>query len=80
MAYSNNCTYSTLTVKPCRICPNHIPDIDGCSLNKSAIQMSTELKAKTYEERLRDYEKERQEYLQLSKEALVDLIIKRPDY
>lgn len=42
--------------------------------------MSTELKAKTYEERLRDYEKERQEYLQLSKEALVDLIIKRPDY
>jgi uncharacterized protein YjiS (DUF1127 family) len=34
--------------------------------------------AQTYEERLRDYEKRRQELLQLSKEALVDLIIHRP--
>ena len=89
MAYSDNCLYKQLTAKPCWRCAHHIPDTDRCGLNYLAHSYATETSNKTdvtssysqsYEERLRDYEKKRQEYLQLSKEALVDLIIHRPDY
>ena len=34
--------------------------------------------SQTYEERLREYKRQRNELLRLSKEALVDLIIHRP--
>ena len=77
----NNCPYKELTAPPCWRCPNHIADIDQCSLSSVAHQASaitTAYHAQTYEERLRDYEKRRQELLQLSKEALVDLILHRP--
>lgn len=36
--------------------------------------------AQSYEERLKAYEKKREELLNLSKELLVDLILKRPEY
>lgn len=83
MAYSDSCPYKELTMKPCYTCTHHVPDIDGCSLNYIASRRieygeATGMSAQSYEERLRDYEKKRQEYLILSKEALVDLIIHRP--
>lgn len=83
MAYSNNCSYKELTAPPCWRCNHHIPDIAGCDLNNIAYKTGnnsagTMYCAQSYEERLRDYEKKRQEYLQLSKEALVDLIIHKP--
>jgi uncharacterized protein YjiS (DUF1127 family) len=42
--------------------------------------ISTSCVAQTYEERLSDYEKKRAKLLELSKEALVDLILQRPSY
>lgn len=76
-----NCPYKDLTAPPCWRCPHHIADIDQCDLCSVAHQASAitaACHAQTYEERLRDYEKRRQELLQLSKEALVDLILHRP--
>jgi uncharacterized protein YjiS (DUF1127 family) len=76
-----NCPYKGLTAPPCWTCTHHIADIDQCDLNSVAHQSSAitaAYTAQTYEERLRDYEKRRQELLQLSKEALVDLILHRP--
>ena len=76
-----NCPYKDLTAPPCWRCPHHIADIDQCDLCSVAHQASaitTAYHAQTYEEKLRDYEKRRQELLQLSKEALVDLILHRP--
>ena len=83
MAYSDYCPYKELTAKPCWKCHNYIPDTDECGLNCSASTMrnkgiDTMWTAQTYEERLKDYERKRQEYLKLSKEALVDLILQRP--
>lgn len=86
MAYSSNCPYALLSEKPCWTCPHHIADTDECSLSYLATATrnnsidTVSYKAQSYEERLRDYEKKRQEYLQLSKEALVDLIIQRPSF
>lgn len=76
-----NCPYKDLTAPPCWRCPHHIADIDQCDLCSVAHQASAitaAYHAQTYEEKLRDYEKRRQELLQLSKEALVDLILHRP--
>lgn len=80
-----NCPYKALTAPPCWTCAHHLPDTDQCSLACITVQTTghTGLNAnaaQTYEERLRDYEKRRQELLQLSKENLVDLIIHRPTY
>lgn len=85
MAYSINCPYQELTAKPCWHCSNHVPDTDECSLNFLATRESNSSKftgwnAQSYEERLREYEKKRQELLQLSKETLVDLILHRPSF
>lgn len=82
-----NCPYKGLTAV-CWTCPNHIADTDECCLNSLATVETSNTGtnnnavsvAQTYEERLRDYEKRRQELLQLSKETLVDLIIHRPSY
>ena len=79
-----NCPYKALTAPPCWTCPHHIADTDQCALagivSQTAGHTGWTASAHTYEERLRDYEKRRQELLQLSKEALVDLIIHRPTY
>ena len=82
-----NCPYKGLTAPPCWTCANHIADTDECALNSIARTYvshtgtsTNAFNARTYEERYRDYEKHRQELLQLSKEALVDLIIKPPTY
>lgn len=79
----NDCPYSGRTAPPCWSCTHHIADIDQCALACIVSQTAEHTglnanAAQTYEERLRDYEKRRQELLQLSKEALVDLILHRP--
>ena len=86
MTPPSNCPYKNLTAKPCWSCPHHMPDVDECTLNcvasvavnntGTALQAATS--ARSFEDRLRDYEEERRKLLELSKEALVDLIIHRP--
>ena len=80
-----NCPYKgDRTAPPCWTCTNHIADTDQCALagivSHTVQNLNAACYAQTYEERLRDYEKRRQELLQLSKEALVDLILHRPTY
>jgi uncharacterized protein YjiS (DUF1127 family) len=79
-----NCPYRALAAQPCWSCPHYIADTDQCTLACIETRTTTDTSAmngaRTYAERLRDYEKRRQELLQLSKEALVDLIIHRPKY
>lgn len=76
--------YGKLTAVPCWKCPNYIPDTDECTTAASAVVSDADqyhtltARARSYEERMRDYERERDELLKLSKEALVDLIIHRP--
>lgn len=82
MTPPSNCPYKELTAKPCWNCPQYMSDIDQCKLNPfAASQASTgyvATHAQTYEERLRRYEEDRRKLLELSKESLVDLILKRP--
>lgn len=81
MTPPSNCPYKELTAKPCWNCPQYMPDVDQCKLNPfTASQASTQYatSAQTYEERLRRYEEDRRKLLELSKESLVDLILKRP--
>ena len=77
-----NCPYRGLTAPPCYTCSHHITDTDQCDLATARFvgTTNTTWRAMSYEERLRDYEKRRNELLQLSKEALVDLLIHRPIY
>ena len=86
-----NCPYKNLTAPHCWSCKNYIPDTDECALASFAsVQVGHTgtsnnkvaycAEHKTYEQRLNDYEKRRQELMQLSKEALVDLLIHRPTY
>lgn len=82
MIAPSNCPYKGLTAPPCFSCPHHMPDTNQCAMAGIVSQTSpaSTTYAQTYEERIRDYEKRRQELLQLSKETLVDLIIHRPTY
>ena len=80
----DDCPYKGLNM--CQKCPRFIHDTAECmSLTASAAAnrtdaISTSFVAQTYEERLSDYEKKRAKLLELSKEALVDLILQRPSY
>ena len=79
MTPPSNCPYNELTAKPCWNCPQYMPDINQCKLNPfAASKAATGYVASTYEERLRQYEEDRRKLLELSKESLVDLILKRP--
>lgn len=73
----SNCPYKGLTAPPCYNCQYYIIDLDGCKLNPY-IPQSNAIVAPSYEERLRQYEEDRKKLLELSKEALVDLILHRP--
>ena len=80
-----DCPYKGLSAPPCWTCSHYIADTDQCDMNNiaratDARSHATSCNAQTFEDRLRDYEKRRQELLQLSKETLVDLIIHRPTY
>ena len=79
-----NCPYNGLTAPPCYGCAHHIADTGECGLENIASAAGRRSNAttasQTYEERMRDYERRRQELLQLSKETLVDLIIHRPTF
>ena len=80
----SNCPYKELTAKPCWNCPQYIPDTDQCRLNPSpasqaATGYSAATSASSYEERLRRYEEDRKKLLEMSKESLVDMILKRPE-
>lgn len=80
----DDCPYKGLNM--CQKCPRFIHDTAECmSLTASSAAnrtnaISTSVVAQTYEERLSDYEKKRAKLLELSKEALVDLILPRPSY
>ena len=82
----DDCPYKGLNM--CQKCPRFIHDTAECmSLSLTAESaanrtdaISTSCVAQTYEERLSDYEKKRAKLLELSKEALVDLILQRPSY
>ena len=82
-----NCPYKEMTAPPCWNCPNYNADVDECSLSCLAVRtvnhtsndaMNAAWQSETYEQRLHRYEHDRQQLLKLSKETLVDLIIKRP--
>ena len=80
-----DCPYKELTAQPCWSCSRYIPDTNQCaptciSAQTAAFPTNIGWSAQSYEDRLRDYEKRRDELLKLSKEALVDLIIHRPSY
>ena len=81
------CPYKALTAPPCWNCSHYMPDVDQCRLASVMTQSVTTQKtssisssARSYEEWLKAYEKKREELLKLSKELLVDLILKRPTY
>ena len=84
-----NCPYKNLTGPPCWSCRNYIPDTDSCKLNSLAVHgpktnnpysAATCYQQPSYQERLKQYEEDRQKLLQLSKESLVDMILHRPEY
>lgn len=83
MTPPSNCPYKELTAKPCWNCPQYMPDIDQCKLNPFAASQAANgyvaYRADTYEDRLRRYEEDRKKLMELSKESLVDLILKRPE-
>lgn len=76
----SNCPYKGLTATPCWNCPQYIPDTDQCMLNPFRVKTSaaTQYVAQTYDERMHRYEEDRRKLLELSKEALVDLILHKP--
>lgn len=81
MTPPSNCPYKELTAKPCWNCPHYIPDTAQCKLNPFVASQASNgyiAVAQSYAERMRRYEEERRKLLELSKETLVDLIIRRP--
>lgn len=84
MIQPDNCPYKGLNM--CSKCPHYIIDTDQCRcvtlamMNNVTLSSSNALCASSYEDKLRRYNEEREKLLKLSKEALVDLIIHRPDY
>lgn len=79
----DDCPYKGLNM--CQKCPRFIHDTAKCMSTVASAEnrtdaISTSFVAQTYEERLSDYEKKRAKLLELSKEALVDLILPRPSY
>ena len=79
-----NCIYRGLTAAPCWSCPHYIPDTDDCKLKYLAIstsdhaENSSSITAFSYEEQMKRYEADRAKLLELSKESLVDLILRKP--
>ena len=86
MIQPDNCPYKGLSARVCSQCVRYIPDTDSCALITASVRVdaNTALQAATsaqsYQDRLRRYEEDRRKLLELSKEALVDLILKRPDF
>lgn len=84
MIAPSNCPYKGLSAPPCWSCQWHNADMDTCNLcvttrtASSTAGLSAATQAPSYEDRLRRYEEDRRKLLELSKEALVDLIIHRP--
>ena len=79
----DDCPYKGLNM--CQKCPRFNHDTAECMSTVSSASnrtdtVSASFVAQTYEERLSDYEKKRAKLLELSKEALVDLILPRPSY
>ena len=79
----SNCPYKGLSAPPCWSCQWHNADMDTCNLQltvrtASDTALSAVTSSQSYEERMRQYEIDRQKLLELSKEALVDLILHRP--
>lgn len=79
-----NCIYSGLTAAPCWNCPHYIPDTDDCKLKYLAISVSVHaennnsITGTSYEEQMKRYKADRKKLLELSKESLVDMILRKP--
>lgn len=73
----DDCPYKGLNM--CQKCQRFNHDTAEC-MSLTATSAANRTVAQTYEERLSDYEKKRAKLLELSKEALVDLILQRPSY
>jgi hypothetical protein len=82
MIQAEHCPYKgQLTAPPCFMCTHYSPDTDECVLNHIGNPtFYNGSKLKSYEERRREYQERRNELLTLSKETLVDLILKQPTY
>lgn len=77
-----DCPYKGLTAPPCWGCQHYNADMDFCwlnSLTRWTSDNTSAITSETYEVRLKRYERDREKLLQLSKEALVDLILHRPN-
>ena len=79
----DDCPYKGLNM--CQKCSRFIPDTAECMTTVASAAnrtdtISTSFVAQTYEERLSDYEQKRAKLLELSKEALVGLILQRPSF
>lgn len=79
----STCPYKELSAKPCWSCQWHNADMDTCNLQLNVYQNSiasaiNDAIGLPYEDRLRRYEEDRRKLLELSKEALVDLILQKP--
>ena len=82
MIQPDDCPYIGLTMKMCHQCPRYNADMDACMGTTASQQQQSAVTAadcaSTYEDRLRRYEHDRHRLLELPKEALVDLILRRP--
>ena len=76
----SNCPYKDLSAAPCWHCPEYEADIDECRLKATLgytlfDSNANVFSASSYEERLKRNEQDRAVLMNLSKEALVDLIL-----
>ena len=79
----DRCPYKNLTAPPCWRCNYHIADTDSCKLNPFDSQsqaISYTASADSYHKLMERYEQDRRKLMELSKEALVDLILKKPSW
>lgn len=84
MIQSENCPYRGIRNACCK-CPSYNADMDICCNITTAVVAgaaasieSSVSSASTYDDRLKDYQEQRERLLKLSKEQLVDLIIHEP--
>lgn len=80
MTHKNNCPYEDMSEKPCWNCNWHNPDMNTCDLFGNFNESVNHSSHQSYEDKLKKYEEERQKLLNLSKEKLVDLILKKATY
>ena len=82
MIQPENCPYKGIR-NACGKCPSYNADMDICCGSTTGVAAATAANSavtssSTYDDRLKDYQEQRERLLKLSKEQLVDLIIHEP--